>query len=62
MFYTLLWGLLELSLLHSTAGKNCFTEQAFASSSGLVLNVAVLSCLQAFFSPLKCGFVLLTAA
>lgn len=45
----LLRCLLELSLLHSTAVKNCFTEQAFASRSGLVPSVAMLSCLQAFF-------------
>lgn len=50
----------ELSLLHSVAVKNCLTEQAFASRSGLVLSVAMLSCLQAFFFPcnvVKCRFL-----
>lgn len=60
VYHHLLHCLPELCLLHSIAVKNCFTEQAFASRSGLVLSVAMLSCLQAFFfscNVVKCRFL-----
>lgn len=34
MFYTLLWGLLELSLLQSTAGKNCLQNKLLHPAVG----------------------------